>query len=39
LAILTASFGVTGYSLPWDQICYWAVKTVTGIPKAIPVIG
>jgi len=21
-AVLTASFGVTGYSLPWDQIDY-----------------
>ncbi|KAG0447183.1 hypothetical protein HPP92_028416 [Vanilla planifolia] len=26
LAVLTASFGVTGYSLPRDQIGYWAVK-------------
>jgi cytochrome b6 len=25
---LTESFGVTGYSLPWDQIGYWAVKIV-----------
>ncbi len=24
LAVLTFSFGVTGYSLPWDQIGYWA---------------
>lgn len=39
LAVLTASFGVTGYSLPWDQIGYWAVKIVTGVPEAIPVIG
>uniref|UniRef100_A0ACD6AQU8 Uncharacterized protein n=1 Tax=Avena sativa TaxID=4498 RepID=A0ACD6AQU8_AVESA len=36
LAVLTASFGVTGYSLPWDQIGYWAVKIVTGVPDAIP---
>ncbi|KAJ1682981.1 hypothetical protein LUZ63_021792 [Rhynchospora breviuscula] len=36
LAVLTASFGVTGYSLPWDQIGYWAVKIVTGVPEAIP---
>ena len=36
---LTVSFGVTGYSLPWDQIGYWAVKIVTGVPDAIPVIG
>nr|YP_009541122.1 cytochrome b6 [Lepocinclis steinii]AYQ93611.1 cytochrome b6 [Lepocinclis steinii] len=39
LACLTVSFGVTGYSLPWDQIGYWAVKIVTGVPDAIPVIG
>ncbi|KAL5561807.1 hypothetical protein UlMin_031554 [Ulmus minor] len=39
LAILTTSFGVTGYFLPRDQISYWAVKIVTGIPEAIPVIG
>ncbi|KAM7486103.1 hypothetical protein LguiA_002112 [Lonicera macranthoides] len=39
LAVLTASFGVTDYSLPWDQIGYWAVKIVTCVPKAIPVIG
>ncbi|XBI24189.1 hypothetical protein VPH35_049312 [Triticum aestivum] len=38
LAVLTASFGVTGYSLPWDQIGYCAVKIVTGVPHAIPVI-
>jgi hypothetical protein len=34
LAILTTSFGVTGYSLPWDQIGYWAVKIVTDEPKS-----
>nr|YP_009748882.1 cytochrome b6 [Corallorhiza maculata]QII90638.1 cytochrome b6 [Corallorhiza maculata] len=39
LAVLTASFGVTGYSLPRDQIGYWAVKIVTGVPEAIPMIG
>ncbi|CAN6870476.1 unnamed protein product [Brassica oleracea var. botrytis] len=26
-------------SLPWDQIGYWAVKIVTVVPDAIPVIG
>ncbi|KAB2054200.1 hypothetical protein ES319_A12G238900v1, partial [Gossypium barbadense] len=30
---------VLSYSLPWDQIGYWAVKIVTGVPEAIPVIG
>ncbi|GJV80050.1 cytochrome b6 [Tanacetum coccineum] len=39
LGVLTASFGVTGYSLPRDQIGYWAVKIVTGVPDAILVIG
>ncbi|XBI38247.1 hypothetical protein VPH35_123335 [Triticum aestivum] len=39
LAVLTASFGVTGYSLPWDQIGYWAVKIMIGVPDAILVIG
>lgn len=39
LASLTVSFGVTGYSLPWDQIGYWAVKIVTGVPDAIPFVG
>jgi cytochrome b6 len=39
LVVLTASFGVTGYSLPWDQIGYWAVKIVTCVSEAIPVIG
>nr|YP_003795329.1 cytochrome b6 [Chromera velia]ADJ66571.1 cytochrome b6 [Chromera velia] len=39
LAILTVSFGVTGYSLPWDQVGYWACKIVTGVPEVIPFIG
>jgi cytochrome b6 len=39
IAICTVSFGVTGYSLPWDQVGYWAVKIVTGVPEAIPVVG
>lgn len=25
--------------LPWDQIGYWAVKIVTGVPEAIPLVG
>ncbi|KAG5626507.1 hypothetical protein H5410_011725 [Solanum commersonii] len=38
LAVLTASFGVTGYSLPWDQIGYWGENS-NRCPCAIPVIG
>jgi len=26
LAVITVSFGVTGYSLPWDQVGYWLWK-------------
>lgn len=39
LSVTTVSFGVTGYSLPWDQIGFWACKIVTGVPDAIPVLG
>jgi cytochrome b6 len=39
LAVITVTFGVTGYSLPWDQVGYWAVKIVSGVPDAIPVVG
>ena len=39
LASVTVSFGVTGYSLPWDQIGYWACKIVTGVPDAVPIVG
>ncbi|MFM1842483.1 MAG: cytochrome b6 [Cyanobacteriota bacterium] len=39
LAVTTVTFGVTGYSLPWDQVGYWAVKIVSGVPAAIPVVG
>ena len=43
LAVTTVSFGVTGYSLPWDQVGYWACKIVTSVPEAldnlIPGIG
>ena len=39
----TISFGVTGYSFPWDQVGYWASKIVTSVPEAldnlIPAIG
>jgi cytochrome b6 len=39
LASITVSFGVTGYSLPWDQVGYWACKIVTGVPDAVPIVG
>ncbi|MBP0019320.1 MAG: cytochrome b6 [Cyanobacteria bacterium SBLK] len=39
LAVITVTFGVTGYSLPWDQVGFWAVNIVSGVPAAIPVVG
>ena len=35
LAIITFAFGVTGYSLPWDRIGYWACKIVTSVPETL----
>ena len=39
MAVCTVSFGVTGYSLPWDQVGYRACNIVTGVPDAIPFVG
>ena len=43
LSVVTVSFGVTGYSLPWDQIGFWASKIVTAVPESfdelIPGLG
>ena len=39
LGVITVIFGVTGYSLPFDQVGYWALRIVTGVPDAIPIIG
>lgn len=39
LAVCTVSFGVTGYSLPMDQVGYWALKIVSSTPDAIPIVG
>ena len=35
LGSTTVSFGVTGYSLPWDQVGYWACKILTSVPEAL----
>ena len=39
LSICTVSFGVTGYSLPFDQVGYWAIRIVTGVPDSFPLLG
>jgi cytochrome b6 len=35
LGVCTVTFGVTGYSLAWDQVGYWACKIVTGVPESL----
>jgi cytochrome b6 len=35
LSLATLTFGVTGYSLPWDQVGYWACKIVTAVPESL----
>ena len=35
LAVFTLAFGVTGYSLPWDQIGFWALQIVSALPGAV----
>ena len=35
LVLCIVSFGVTGYSLPWDQLGFWACKIVTSVPEAL----
>jgi cytochrome b6 len=39
LSVLTSSSAVTGYSLPWDQVGFWACKILTSLPTALPVLG
>ena len=38
LGVIIISFGVTGYTLPWDQLGYWACKIVTLVPEALDIL-
>ena len=33
LSFLALSFGVSGYSLPWDEIGFWALQVVSAVPE------
>ena len=35
LALLALAFGVSGYSLPWDQIGLWALQIVSAVPETV----
>jgi len=39
LLLLTLSFCLSGYLLPWSQLSYWATTIVTAIPTAFPYVG
>ena len=39
LAFVVTSFGITGYTLPWDQMGYWACQIISSIPDLLPFIG
>jgi len=39
LLLIVASFGFTGYLLPWDQKGYWATKVGTEIAGSVPLVG
>lgn len=39
LLLITMTFCLSGYLLPWSQLSYWATTIVTTIPTAFPYVG
>lgn len=39
LLLITLSFGLTGYLLPWDNRAYWGTVVTTRIAASLPVMG
>lgn len=39
LILVTLTFCLSGYLLPWSQRSYWATTIATNIPTALPVVG
>jgi ubiquinol-cytochrome c reductase cytochrome b subunit len=39
MLLITLTFCLSGYLLPWSQLSYWATTIVTNIPSALPYIG
>ena len=39
LLLITLSFGLTGYLLPWDNRAYWGTVVTTKIAASAPVMG
>jgi ubiquinol-cytochrome c reductase cytochrome b subunit len=39
LILITMTFCLSGYLLPWSQLSYWATTIATAIPTAFPYVG
>jgi len=39
MLLMTLTFCLSGYLLPWSQLSYWATTIVTSIPTAFPYAG
>ena len=39
MLLVTLTFGLSGYLLPWTQLSYWATTVVSSIPTAFPFVG
>ena len=39
MLLITLTFCLSGYLLPWSQLSYWATTIVTNIPSALPYFG
>jgi ubiquinol-cytochrome c reductase cytochrome b subunit len=39
MLLITLTFGLSGYLLPWSQLSYWATTVVTSMPTAFPAVG
>jgi ubiquinol-cytochrome c reductase cytochrome b subunit len=39
MLLITLTFCLSGYLLPWSQLSYWATTIVTNLPSALPYLG
>jgi ubiquinol-cytochrome c reductase cytochrome b subunit len=39
MLLITLTFCLSGYLLPWSQLSYWATTIVTNVPSALPYVG
>jgi ubiquinol-cytochrome c reductase cytochrome b subunit len=39
MLLITLTFCLSGYLLPWSQLSYWATTIVMNVPSALPYVG